>query len=198
VKRNTRDRDIAKAFRKLALKYHPDKNKNNPKAEKKFLEIAKAYEVLGNKESRKRYDLYGFDESDPFASQRAHASSPHFFRQGSKSFQEFNVDIEDMFKNFDKQFDAFNFDAGSRQNGFKFDSGFDRGSFFRHTPGSGKKSGSLFEEFGGFDSEPSWSGQRLKTSTRQSSSSSRSSSSQNCHTITRQHGNTFTTETMCT
>jgi len=41
VKRNAKDREIKKAFRKLALKYHPDRNKDDPEAEKKFVEIAK-------------------------------------------------------------------------------------------------------------------------------------------------------------
>lgn len=41
VKRNARDKDIAKAFRRLALKYHPDRNKGDKNAEKKFVEIAK-------------------------------------------------------------------------------------------------------------------------------------------------------------
>ena len=41
VKKNAKDREIKKAFRKLALKYHPDRNKDDPDAEKKFIEIAK-------------------------------------------------------------------------------------------------------------------------------------------------------------
>src|SRR5271167_2656190 len=49
--------EIKKAYRKLALKWHPDKNLHNKtEAEKKFKEIAEAYEILGIKELRKRYD----------------------------------------------------------------------------------------------------------------------------------------------
>ncbi len=52
---------IKKAYRKLATKYHPDKNKGNKKAEKKFKEISAAYEVLGNEEKRRLYDTFGPD-----------------------------------------------------------------------------------------------------------------------------------------
>lgn len=48
--------EVKKSYRKLAKKYHPDTNKNNPEAEKKFKEITEAYEILGNEEKRKRYD----------------------------------------------------------------------------------------------------------------------------------------------
>ena len=48
--------DIKKAFRALALKFHPDRNPNNPEAEKKFKEINAAYEVLGDPQKRAQYD----------------------------------------------------------------------------------------------------------------------------------------------
>src|SRR2546425_9139264 len=51
--------DIKKAFRKLAVKYHPDKNPGNKKAEERFKEINEANEVLGDPEKRKKYDELG-------------------------------------------------------------------------------------------------------------------------------------------
>lgn len=57
------DSEIKKQYRKLARKYHPDVNKE-PDAEKKFKDIAEAYEVLKDKEKRKAYDTYGADWKD--------------------------------------------------------------------------------------------------------------------------------------
>ncbi|EEH55388.1 uncharacterized protein MICPUCDRAFT_8511, partial [Micromonas pusilla CCMP1545] len=52
--------DIKKAYRRQAIKWHPDKN-SDPGAEAKFQEIANAYEILSDDNARKRYDMYGKD-----------------------------------------------------------------------------------------------------------------------------------------
>jgi len=59
VNKNSSDKDIKKAYRKLAIKYHPDKNPNDKQAEEKFKEAAEAYDVLSNSEKRQRYDQFG-------------------------------------------------------------------------------------------------------------------------------------------
>lgn len=59
VSKNASDEEIKKQFRKLANKYHPDKNPNDKSAETKFKEINEAYEVLKDKEKRKKYDNLG-------------------------------------------------------------------------------------------------------------------------------------------
>jgi molecular chaperone DnaJ len=59
VKRNATQAEIKSAYRKMALKYHPDKNPGDPSTEEKFKEAAQAYEVLGNDQKRARYDQYG-------------------------------------------------------------------------------------------------------------------------------------------
>ena len=59
VSRNATDEELKKAYRKLALKWHPDRNKDNKKeAEEKFKEISQAYEVLSDKEKRQVYDQW--------------------------------------------------------------------------------------------------------------------------------------------
>lgn len=59
VERNATAADIKKQYRKLAVKYHPDKNPENKAAEDKFKELSEAYEVLGDPEKRKKYDELG-------------------------------------------------------------------------------------------------------------------------------------------
>lgn len=59
VAKNAGEDDIKKAYRKLAIKYHPDKNPDDKGAEEKFKEAAEAYEVLSNPEKKQRYDQFG-------------------------------------------------------------------------------------------------------------------------------------------
>ena len=59
VSKNADEGEIKKAYRKLALKYHPDKNPGDSTAEEKFKEAAEAYEVLSNQEKKAQYDRFG-------------------------------------------------------------------------------------------------------------------------------------------
>lgn len=59
VDRAANEQEIKKAFRKLAMKYHPDRNPDNPEAEEKLKEVTRAYEVLGDSEKRAMYDRMG-------------------------------------------------------------------------------------------------------------------------------------------
>ena len=59
VERNATETEIKKAYRKVALKYHPDRNEGDSAAEEKFKEAAEAYEVLGNADKKAKYDRFG-------------------------------------------------------------------------------------------------------------------------------------------
>jgi molecular chaperone DnaJ len=65
VDRSASEADIKKAYRKLARRYHPDVNPDNPEAEAKFKEIQEAYAVLSDVEKRKQYDTFGRVDGDP-------------------------------------------------------------------------------------------------------------------------------------
>src|SRR5580704_578272 len=77
--------EIKKAYRKVALKFHPDRNQGDKAAEEKFKEAAEAYEVLSDTTKRQKYDQYG------------HAG----VNGGGFSGQDYqNVNVEDIFRNF--------------------------------------------------------------------------------------------------
>lgn len=93
LKRNATETEIKRAYRKLALKYHPDKNKSNPDAGKKFQKISEAYEVLKNPDKRKTYDAVGKEGMKRGANMNRQPTDPfsmfnHFFNQNGETKQQ--------------------------------------------------------------------------------------------------------------
>ena len=84
--------DIKKAFRKLAIKYHPDKNPNDKTAEAKFKEIAEANDVLSKPDKRKRYDEFG--ENWEYAEKSGGNRQQQ--QQGRGNGQQYNFNAEDF------------------------------------------------------------------------------------------------------
>ena len=67
VEKGVSEEDLKKAYRKLAMKYHPDRNPGDKDAEAAFKEINEAYSVLSDADKRKKYDMYGHAAFDPTA-----------------------------------------------------------------------------------------------------------------------------------
>lgn len=97
VTKNASDDEIKKAYRKLAMKYHPDRNKQNKDAESKFKEINNAYDTLWDSKKRKNYDTFG---SNNF-SWNSYSSQQNPFSSWSYSYSStWWIDLEDLFWNF--------------------------------------------------------------------------------------------------
>ncbi len=111
VNKNAREEEIKRAYRKLAMKYHPDKNPNRKEAEERFKEINEAYAVLSDKEKRKQYDTFGAEG----------------FRQ--------RFTQEDIFKGFDMEEILSGLFGGRGKREFRFGGrgGGDFGDFFGQT-----------------------------------------------------------------
>jgi DnaJ-class molecular chaperone len=114
VPKNAAEKDIKSAYRKLARKWHPDTNPSDPKAaEEKFKEIQEAYEVLGDPEKRKKYDVLGSDWQR--ASQQAEQQRRYRNAQAGQpfGFEEFSAGGEPS--GFSDFFDMFFSGIGRRQ-----------------------------------------------------------------------------------
>jgi len=102
ISKKASEKDIKKAYRKLARKYHPDLNPNDKVAEKKFKEVNEANEVLSNSENRKKYDQYGKDwkhaeEFEKTKQQQEYKRRSSQGATGSFSGQDYSDFFESMF-----------------------------------------------------------------------------------------------------
>jgi molecular chaperone DnaJ len=110
VSKGATKEELKKAYRKMAIKYHPDKNPDNKDAEHKFKEAAEAYEVLSNDQKRQRYDQFG------------HAGVGGAAGGGAGGF---NMDMDDIFSHFGDIFGGFGggFGGGRRSSGRRVNKG---------------------------------------------------------------------------
>jgi curved DNA-binding protein len=113
VNKNSSDEELKKAYRKLAMKYHPDRNPNKKEAEERFKELNEAYAVLSDKEKRKQYDTFG---QEGF---RQRFSQEDIFR---------GFDFEDIFSNLFGGRGRREFRSGGR-GGVDFSDLFGRGGY---------------------------------------------------------------------
>lgn len=102
VAKNATEKDIKKAYRKLARQYHPDLNPNDKVAEKKFKEINEANEVLSHPENRKKYDQYGKDwkhseEFEKAKQQQQYQGGGQQYHSSDSSEHDFSDFFESMF-----------------------------------------------------------------------------------------------------
>jgi len=118
ITRTASERDIKRAFKKMSLKYHPDKNKNRPEwAKKHFVEIANAYEVLNDKEKRKIYDQKGEEGVKDYEQRK---------NQGNRGWGD-NSDYDDIFQSF------FRGGGQRRQHGYEDEDEDDGKSLFENS-----------------------------------------------------------------
>jgi len=172
VDKKATKQEIKKAFRKLAVQYHPDKN-DGPDAEEKFREIAEAYEVLSDDEKRRHYDMNG-------------ASSQNFNYGENTHARNWDFNFDDLFKQFESDIFPDHMKghfSGHFSNHFKNHA--DTGAHFAFDDFFGGEKD--FDNFfgGGFGDLHGQASFKQKRS------------SQKCSTVTQKIGNTVTTYTQC-
>ncbi|GAV73578.1 DnaJ domain-containing protein [Cephalotus follicularis] len=140
VERNASQREIQKAFHKLSLQYHPDKNKNKG-AQEKFAEINNAYDILSDEEKRKNYDTYGDEKGNPgFDAGRPGEHDQYTYFTGGGPGQ-------NQFKGGPGGSQSFSFSFGGPSGPSSFD--FDMSDILSGFFGRGSKDGGQFGGFSG-------------------------------------------------
>ncbi|XP_010888091.2 dnaJ homolog subfamily B member 9a [Esox lucius] len=186
VPKDANERQIKKAFHKLAMKYHPDKSKS-PDAETKFREIAEAYETLLDEKRRQEYDQF---EHDTFYDDRTKN------RNVPNNHRPINFNFDHMFKDFD----IYNQNRHARhkrhsEEHFRAQQEAYHSRHQRHFQGAFAGAGGFDDMFD--DMEKMFTFDR--DSTKRTGSSFRGTTAkQHCRTVTQRRGNMVTTYTDCT
>ncbi|KAK4483793.1 hypothetical protein RD792_010997 [Penstemon davidsonii] len=150
VDRSASQREIQKAFHKLSLQYHPDKNKNKG-AQEKFAEINNAYDILSDEQKRKNYDLYGDEKGNPgFDTGGPGDQGGHtYFTSGGPGHSGFSFrpgDWQNMGEQGSSQ--SYSFSFGGPGSGKQSSFGFGLDDIFSNFFGGGMGGGSQFGSFG--------------------------------------------------
>jgi curved DNA-binding protein len=147
VTKSSSQDEIKKAYKQLAKKYHPDKNRDNKSAEDKFKDISEAYEVIGNEKNRKKYDQLGANWKN--------------YREGGFGGFDFSGGMGDMFGGGSGNFSDF-FNSFFNGSSFNGGSGFNRSQKGRNINSS--LTISLIESYTGVERVVNIQGESIKIS----------------------------------